>query len=300
MRLDKYLAENREVTRALATKLIESGNCTVNDVIITSKKHIVKLCDEIRLNIPEPQKLDILPESIPLDIRYEDKHVIVINKPQGMVVHPAPGHYSGTLVNALMFHCGESLSGIAGTERVGIVHRIDKNTSGLLVVAKNNTAHISLSEQFKERTIQKEYEAVVHGRVRQSLGQGRGVFTINAPLGRSVHDRKRMCVATANFKGTAREAITHYKALSVYDKFSHIRIKLETGRTHQIRVHMSYVGHSLAGDSVYGDGKPTFLNGQCLHAKRLVFNHPNSGELIEIESELPDYFKEFLRKLQKN
>jgi 23S rRNA pseudouridine1911/1915/1917 synthase len=290
MRLDKYLSEKSGITRTQAAKLIESGACTVNGVEVRAKKHLVSEQDTVALAIPDPEPTDILPENIPVDVRYEDEFVIVVNKPQGMVVHPAAGHYSGTLVNALMYHCetnGGSLSGINGEIRPGIVHRIDKDTSGLLVVAKNDVAHLSLAEQLQNRTMSREYEAVVHGRVKSG-----GV--VNAPIGRSVCDRKKMCVTAKN----SREAVTHYEAVEVYERFTHVRVRLETGRTHQIRVHMAFIGHPIAGDSVYGKPRQKLelsLNGQCLHAKKLAFDHPKSGERIEFESELPNYFVRFLK-----
>ncbi|MCL1788965.1 MAG: RluA family pseudouridine synthase [Oscillospiraceae bacterium] len=286
-RFDKYLSENvAELTRSGAVSLIESGDCTVNGCVV-AKRYAVKPGDVIRLTVPEPVPVDILPEEIPLDVLYEDDWVIVVNKPRGMIVHPAAGRCSGTLVNALMHRCGASLSGINGVIRPGIVHRIDKDTSGLIAVAKNDTAHLSLAEQLKKRTMVREYEAVVHGRVNRESG------SINAPIGRSVSDRKKMCVTTKN----AREAVTDYEVVETYSRFTHIRARLHTGRTHQIRVHMAYIGHSVAGDSVYGNGKPVSLGGQCLHAKRLGFVHPNTNEFMEVESALPAYFKKLLEVL---
>jgi len=291
-RLDKYLSNTEELTRTQAVKLIEAGNCIVNGVVITSKKHIVDAGDIVEVEIPEAELVDVLPEDIPLDVRYEDEDVIVLNKPRGMVVHPAPRHYMGTLVNALMFHCGNSLSGINGIIRPGIVHRIDKDTSGLIIVAKNDNAHLSLAEQLKKHTMTREYEAVVHGQVKNESG------TVDAPIGRSVSDRKKMCITTKN----SRAAITHYEVIARYDKFTHIRLKLETGRTHQIRVHMNYIGHSVAGDMVYGNPKQSskyaFLNGQCLHARKLFFFHPVSGRQVEVACDLPDYFMGFLERIK--
>jgi 23S rRNA pseudouridine1911/1915/1917 synthase len=283
-RIDKFLPQFVEdLTRSRAEKLIDKGYCTVNDVVITCKSHMVQMGDSVTVNVPEVQLYEIVPENIPLDIRYDDDDVIVVNKPKGMVVHPAPGHYSGTLVNALMRHCGDSLSGINGVIRPGIVHRIDKDTSGLLIIAKNDIAHVNLSEQLKEHTISREYEAVVHGRVKTPCG------TVNAPLGRSTADRKKMCVTS---KGS-REAVTHYEVIAEYDKHTHVRLKLETGRTHQIRVHMAYIGHSVLGDAVYGRDK----GGQCLHARKLGFVHPETDKPIQVESELPEYFTELLERL---
>jgi 23S rRNA pseudouridine1911/1915/1917 synthase len=276
------LSENFEVTRSQAVKLIEAGECTVNGSTVNSKKYIVNTADEVVLNIPEAQPCDVLPEDIPLDIRYEDEDVIVVSKPRGMVVHPSVGHYSGTLVNALMFRYRSQLP------RMGIVHRLDKDTSGLLVVAKNERAHLHLSEQLKNRTMLREYEAVVHGRVKADSGE------VNAPVGRSAADRKKMVVTPRN----SREALTYYEVVACYDNFTHVRLRLHTGRTHQIRVHMQYIGHSVAGDSVYGQGKPVSLGGQCLHARRIGFTHPGSGEYTEIDSGLPQYFEEFLESLR--
>jgi 23S rRNA pseudouridine1911/1915/1917 synthase len=297
IRLDKYIIEhNPELTRNKAATLIENGNCTVNGCVV-AKNYKVKDGDDVVLTIPEPQSVDVLPEEIPLDVHYEDEHIIVVNKPQGMIVHPCESSRCGTLVNALMYRCGSALSGINGVFRPGIVHRLDKDTSGLIAVAKSDISHVKLAEQFMNRTVLKEYEAVVRGRVKLNLNE---VGEINAPIGRSVTDRKKMCVTS---KGTSREAVTNYEVIANYNNcrngsfFSHIRLLLETGRTHQIRVHMQYIGHSIAGDSVYGNGKPSSLGGQCLHAKKIGFIHPNSGEYIEIDSELPDYFTEFLKSL---
>lgn len=284
IRLDKFVSEQTEgeITRSAAVKLIEDGNCTVNGKQV-QKNYKLKAGDKIVLEIPEAVDVDILPEDIPLDIVYEDNDLLVVNKPKGMVVHPAPGHYSGTLVNALMFHCKDSLSGINGEIRPGIVHRIDKDTSGLLIVAKNDTAHKSLAAQIKEHSFTREYEAVVNGSIKED-------GTVNAPIGRHKTDRKKMCVTTEN----SREAVTHYFVLENFVDSTHLRLRLETGRTHQIRVHMAYIGHSVAGDEVYGNGKPKSLMGQCLHAKKIGFVHPVTGEYLEFDSELPEYFKKFL------
>ncbi|MCL2633577.1 MAG: RluA family pseudouridine synthase [Oscillospiraceae bacterium] len=283
IRLDKWLSENENISRNAAVALIESGNCTVNGIVITSKKYIVQENDDVILTIPEPEPINILAENIPLDIRYEDEELLIVCKPRGMVVHPAPGHCSGTLVNALMWHYDSQLY------RAGIVHRIDKDTSGLLIIAKTDKSHTALSEQLAEHAILREYEAVVHGNVKQG-----GV--INAPIGRSTSDRKKMCVVLDKNRNS-REAITHYEVVETYGNYSHLRIKLQTGRTHQIRVHMAYRGHPVAGDCTYGNSKPASLNGQCLHAKKLGFTHPKSGEYIEIDSELPEYFTEFLTEI---
>ncbi len=288
-RLDKFISEQTggELTRSAAVKLIEDGNCTVNSKAV-AKNYKLKSGDKILIEIPEAVDVDILPENIPLDIVYEDNDLMIVNKPKGMVVHPAPGHYSGTLVNALMYHCKDSLSGINGEIRPGIVHRIDKDTSGLLIVAKNDTAHKGLAAQIKEHSFTREYEAVVNGSVKED-----GI--VNAPIGRHKTDRKKMCVTTEN----SREAVTHYFVIENFGDSTHLRLRLETGRTHQIRVHMAYIGHSVAGDEVYGNGKPKSLMGQCLHAKKIGFVHPVTGEYLEFDSELPEYFKKFLNGKRK-
>ena len=288
-RLDKFISEQTEgeITRSAAVKLIEDGNCTVNGKAV-QKNYKLKAGDKVVIEITEAVDVDILPENIPLDIVYEDNDLLVVNKPKGMVVHPAPGHYLGTLVNALMYHCKDSLSGINGEIRPGIVHRIDKDTSGLLIVAKNDTAHKGLAAQIKEHSFTREYEAVVNGAVKED-----GV--VNAPIGRHKTDRKKMCVTTEN----SREAVTHYFVIERFADSTHLRLRLETGRTHQIRVHMAYIGHSVAGDEVYGNGKPKSLMGQCLHAKKIGFVHPVTGEYLEFDSELPEYFKKFLNGKQR-
>ena len=287
-RIDKALADmsDGELTRSFAAKLIDDGGCIVNGKAV-AKNYKLKAGDAVSAVIPDPQETDILPENIPLDIVYEDVDLLVVNKPKGMVVHPAHGHYSGTLVNALMYHCGDSLSGINGELRPGIVHRIDMNTSGLLIVAKSDAAHKGLAEQIKAHSFSREYEAVVCGSVKEN-------GTVNAPIGRSKTDRKKMCVTTEN----SREAVTHYSVIENYGNYTHLRLKLETGRTHQIRVHMAYIGHPVAGDDVYGNGKPASLCGQCLHAKHIGFVHPITGEWLEFESELPEYFTKFLKSLR--
>lgn len=287
-RLDKAVAEysDGELTRSFAVKLIEDGACTVNGSAVT-KNYKLKAGDKVCADIPEPKETDILPENIPLDIVYEDADLLVVNKPKGMVVHPAHGHYSGTLVNALMYHCGDSLSGINGELRPGIVHRIDMDTSGLLIVAKSDAAHKGLAEQIKVHSFTREYEAVVCGNIKEN-------GTVNAPIGRSKTDRKKMCVTAEN----GREAVTHYTVIENYVNYAHLRLRLETGRTHQIRVHMAYIGHPVAGDEVYGNGKPASLGGQCLHAKCIGFVHPITGEWLEFESELPEYFTNFLKSLR--
>ena len=253
-----------------------------------AKYYNAKAGERIELLIPPPETMDAKPEDIPLEIVYEDDDLLVVNKPKGMVVHPAPGHSSGTLVNALLYHCGDSLSGINGVIRPGIVHRIDKDTSGLLIVAKNDTAHAHLAQQIKEHSFTRIYEAVVYGNVKEDSG------TVDAPIGRHPTDRKRMCVTEKN----SRNAVTHYEVLARYPGFTHLRLKLETGRTHQIRVHMAYLGHPVAGDPVYGVKKViTSLGGQCLHARVIGFVHPTTGEYLEFTSELPAYFTTFLKKL---
>lgn len=286
-RLDKLISEQTELTRSAAARLIEQGMVTVNGAP-AQKKTVPENGAAVVITLPEPQPCDILPENIPLEIVYEDSDLLVVNKPKGMVVHPAAGHYSGTLVNALMYHCGSSLSGINGEIRPGIVHRIDKDTSGLLMVAKNDAAHLGLSKQIKAHSFLREYEAVAVGAVKED-----GV--VNAPIGRHKTDRKKMCVTTEN----SREAVTHYFVLERFAGYTHLRLRLETGRTHQIRVHMAYIGHALAGDEVYGNGKPKWLGGQCLHARKLGFVHPRTGEYMEFDSGLPDYFTKYLNELAK-
>lgn len=286
-RIDTFIAENTDISRSRAVKLIESGDITLNGNIV-NKKASVKIGDKIEITLPDAVPLEAKAEEIPLDILYEDNDLLVVNKPKGMVVHPAAGNYEGTLVNALLSHCGDSLSGIGGVMRPGILHRIDKNTSGLLMVAKNDNSHQHLAAQIKEHSFVREYEAVVYGNIKNDEG------TINAPIGRHPVHRKKMAVTDKNSK----EAVTHYKVIKRYNGFTHIRCILETGRTHQIRVHMSYLGHAIAGDDVYGPKKVIKeLDGQCLHAKKLGFIHPD-GRYLEFESDLPDYFEKFLSKLE--
>lgn len=290
MRLDKFLSVRvEELTRSAAERLAEQGQVSSGGKTL-DKKYRLRAGDAIEVILPEPVGLDILPEAIPLDIRYEDADLLVVNKPKGMVVHPAAGHAGGTLVNALLAHCGDSLSGINGVIRPGIVHRIDKDTSGLLIVAKNDFAHQRLAEQIKEHSFTRMYEAMVHGNLKEDTG------TVDAPIGRHPTDRKRMAVTEKN----SRHAVTHFEVLARYKGFTHVRLKLETGRTHQIRVHMAYIGHPVAGDPVYGPKKPVpNLDGQCLHARVIGFVHPRTGEYLEITSELPPYFTAFLEKLKK-
>lgn len=287
LRLDSFLAENLpELSRSGAQKLMESGDVLVNGKAV-KKNYKTRMGDEIEVSLPEPQVVDIQPEDIPLDIRYEDEDVIVINKPKGLVVHPAPGHWSGTLVNALMYHCKDSLSGINGELRPGIVHRIDMDTSGLVIVAKNDFAHAALAEQLKDHSLSRIYEAVVVGNIRADSG------TIDAPIGRHPVDRKKMAVTEKN----SRPAVTHFEVLERYQGYTHLKLRLETGRTHQIRVHLSWQNHPIVGDHVYGRGKELGLNTQCLHARQLTFRHPRTGESITVESELPEYFEQVLKKL---
>ncbi|MBR5273546.1 MAG: RluA family pseudouridine synthase [Clostridia bacterium] len=287
-RVDKILALQIEgMTRSAIQGLLENGNVTINGNKC-SKNTKTSIGDVVEVILPPVRALDVEAQNIPIDIVYEDSDLLVVNKPKGMVVHPAAGNYDGTLVNALMYHCGDSLSGINGVLRPGIVHRIDKDTSGLLIVAKNDCAHQGLAEQIKEHSFLREYEAVVYGKIKDDFG------TVDAPIGRHHTDRKKMCVTTKN----SRNAVTHYEVLGRYNGFTHLKLKLETGRTHQIRVHMAHIGHPVAGDSVYGPKKViTSLNGQCLHARVIGFVHPVSGEYLNFKSDLPDYFVKFLDNL---
>ncbi len=294
MRLDTYLGQVSELSRSAAARLIESGAVLVSGATV-SKKYLIREGDRIELTLPEPEDYELSPEDIPLDIVYEDDDIIVINKPSGMVVHPAPGNYSGTLVNALLYHCKGSLSGIGGLRRPGIVHRIDKDTSGLLVVAKCDFAHAKLSAELAYHGIEREYRALVVGGFRDGAGK------VDLPIGRHPKDRKKMAVLTAP-GAIARPAVTHYEVLQSFGGISYLALRLETGRTHQIRVHMSHLGHPLLGDEVYGGGKTQFekrhsalLSGQALHAARLSLTHPRSGERMSFECPLP---KEFARLLE--
>lgn len=287
LRTDKWLSSlDLELTRTVIQNLMENGEILVNNKII-SKNYKQKTNDKIKITIPEPIVLNTEPENIPLDIIYEDKSLLVVNKPKGMVVHPAPGNYSGTLVNALLYHCGDSLSGINGIIRPGIVHRIDKNTSGLLIVAKTDNAHKALAEQIKAHSFTREYECIACGKFKNISD------TINAPIGRNPNDRKKMCVTEKNSKN----AVTHYEIIEQFEKYAYLKCVLETGRTHQIRVHLSYIGHSVLGDEVYGK-EFKGIQGQCLHAKKIGFIHPETEKYMEFNSELPEYFKEILRKVK--
>ncbi len=287
-RIDALLARNVEnLSRSAAQRLLEQGDVRVNGGVV-KKNYKSSVGDEISLTLPEPENVEILPQNIPLDVVFEDEDVIVVNKPRGMVVHPAPGHSDGTLVNALLYHCGDSLSGIGGEKRPGIVHRIDMDTSGLLIVAKNDFAHQFLSAQLSDHSLSRVYEAIVYGRIREDEG------TVNAPIGRHPIDRKRMAIVARG----GREAITHYEVIARYNGFTHIRCRLETGRTHQIRVHMEKIGHPILGDMVYGRKRAEKgLEGQCLHARELRFIHPRTEEPVHLHTELPEYFREVLSKL---
>nr|WP_251576022.1 RluA family pseudouridine synthase [Limosilactobacillus agrestimuris] len=285
-RIDKELAHHlTDISRSQLQKWIEDGNVTVNGATV-KPKYKLAVGDEVIVQPEKPQKIDLEPEDIPLDIVYEDDDVIVVNKPQGMVVHPAPGHPNHTLVNALLYH--SPLSTINGEFRPGIVHRIDKDTSGLLMVAKNDRAHRSLAAQLKAKTNQREYVALVHGVIKEDRG------TIDAPLGRSKKDRKRQAVVE-----DGRHAVTHFKVLERFAHYTLVSCQLETGRTHQIRVHMKYIGHPLAGDPLYGPRKTLPGNGQYLHARLLGFKHPRTGEQMTFTSELPDYFQKMIDHLEK-
>lgn len=286
LRLDVFIAGKMDdKSRAYIQNLIKEGNVVIFGKVKKSN-YKLKLNDVVEFSIPDNEKLDVEPENIPLDVLYEDKDVIVVNKPQGMVVHPAPGNYTGTLVNALLYHCTD-LSGINGVLRPGIVHRIDKDTSGILVVAKNDAAHNSLAAQLKEHSMNRVYNALVEGVIKEESG------TVDKPIGRHPVDRIKMAVVK-----DGRHAVTHYNVLERYANNTLIECKLETGRTHQIRVHMAYIGHPIVGDPVYGYKKQKFnLQGQMLHARKLGFIHPSTGKYIEFSSELPDYFKKILKLL---
>ena len=289
-RIDRYLSEEMEDrSRSYIQKLIKDQYVIVNQKPVKANYRL-SLGDMVEITLPEAKEPDIIPENIPLEILYEDQDIIIVNKPKQMVVHPAPGHYSGTLVNALMYHCGQELSGINGTMRPGIVHRIDMDTTGSLIVCKNDMAHQSLSDQLKVHSIKRVYVAIVHGNIKEDNG------TVNFPIGRHPTERKKMSIHTKN----GRNAITHYKVLERFGEYTYIQCALETGRTHQIRVHLASIGHPLVGDQVYGPRKCPFpkLQGQTLHAKTLGIIHPRTGEYLEINAPLPDYFIELLDRLR--
>lgn len=285
-RIDVFVSESCEITRNAAQKLVEGENVLVCGKKV-AKNYKLRAGDIVDVTIPPPEELSAIPQNIPIDIVYEDDCLLVVNKPKGMVVHPAAGNPDGTLVNALMYHCAGRLSGINGIIRPGIVHRIDKNTSGLLMVAKTDEAHNFLAQQIKEHSFKREYAAVVCGRFKEPSG------TIDAPIGRHPVDRKKMCVTEKNSKN----AVTHYFTSEEFSKYSLMQFRLETGRTHQIRVHCAHMGHPILGDDVYGKPIKDF-EGQCLHAKKLGFVHPKTGELMEFDSPLPEYFEKILKKLR--
>lgn len=287
-RIDKWLTEQDEIdiTRSAVAKLIEQGNVLVNSKV-ARKNFKLSLGDVVVIEIPDPVDLNVEPQDIPIDIVYEDEDFLIVNKPQGMVVHPAAGNPDGTLVNALLFKCKGKLSSINGVIRPGIVHRIDKNTSGLLIVAKNDFAHNVISEQIKAHSFTREYMAVCVGRFKDKSG------TVDAPIGRDKNDRKRMCVTQTNSKN----AVTHYEVVDEFNNCSLVKLKLETGRTHQIRVHMSYLGHPVFGDDVYGKADKR-CKGQTLHAKKIGLVHPTTSEYIEFDSELPEYFEKIIKSLR--
>ena len=288
-RLDAFLASSLDgLTRSQATQLIESGEVAVNGRAV-SKSYKLAGGEDIAVTLPEPEPVEAVPQDIPLDVVYEDADVIVVNKPSGMVVHPAPGHPDGTLVNALLYHCAGTLSGIGGALRPGIVHRIDRDTSGLIIAAKNDAAHQYLSAQLADHTLARTYECIVVGKLREDRG------TVDAPIARHPADRKRMAVVAGG-----REAVTHWEVIARYPGYTHVRCRLETGRTHQIRVHMAYIGHPILGDTVYGAKKEVpGLTGQCLHAVGLRFLHPRTHEVVELSCPLPEEFTRMLQKIRK-
>ena len=288
-RLDAFLASSLDgLTRSQATRLIESGEVAVNGRAV-SKSYKLAGGEDIAVTLPEPEPVEAVPQDIPLDVVYEDADVIVVNKPSGMVVHPAPGHPDGTLVNALLYHCVGTLSGIGGALRPGIVHRIDRDTSGLIIAAKNDAAHQYLSAQLADHTLARTYECIVVGKLREDRG------TVDAPIARHPTDRKRMAVVAGG-----REAVTHWEVIARYPGYTHVRCRLETGRTHQIRVHMAYIGHPILGDTVYGAKKEVpGLTGQCLHAVGLRFLHPRTHEVVELSCPLPEEFTRMLQKIRK-
>ena len=288
-RLDAFLASSLDgLTRSQATRLIESGEVAVDGKPV-SKSYKLAGGEDIAVTLPEPEPVEAVPQDIPLDVVYEDADVIVVNKPSGMVVHPAPGHPDGTLVNALLYHCAGTLSGVGGALRPGIVHRIDRDTSGLIIAAKNDAAHQYLSAQLADHTLARTYECIVVGALREDRG------TVDAPIARHPTDRKRMAVVAGG-----REAVTHWEVIARYPGYTHVRCRLETGRTHQIRVHMAYIGHPILGDTVYGAKKEVpGLTGQCLHAVGLRFLHPRTHEVVELSCPLPDEFTRMLQKIRK-
>lgn len=287
-RLDKFIADNSDISRSYAAKLCEDGLVSCGEKHL-AKKYKITGKEEIVIEVPTPTELSIDAEDIPLDIVYEDSDVIVVNKPQGLCVHPAVGNENGTLVNGLMYHCGGELSAINGVIRPGIVHRIDKDTSGLLIVAKNNEAHLKLSQQLKDRKAMRKYVALINGNIKEDSG------TVNKPIGRNPVDRKKMAVVYGG-----REAVTHFNVLERFGKYTLVECILETGRTHQIRVHMASIGHSIVGDALYGIKKEKFnLNGQLLHAKTIGFVHPKTGEMMEFTSEIPQHFETVLENLRQ-
>ena len=287
VRLDAFLSADGALTRSQAARLIAEGRVRVNGKP-AAKSARLSGGETVTVDVPQPRETALPPQDIPLDVVYEDDDVIVVNKPSGLVVHPAPGHPDGTLVNALLYHCGDSLSGIGGEKRPGIVHRIDRDTSGLIIAAKNDAAHLALSAQLKDHSLSRTYECLVTGNMKQDSG------TVDAPIGRSSADRKKMAVVP-----TGRRAVTHWEVVARYPGVTHLRCRLETGRTHQIRVHMAYIGHPILGDTVYGAKKPVpGLTGQCLHATGLRFVHPRTGEPVELHCPLPPEFTAMLQKLQ--
>ena len=285
-RLDSFLSRREALPRSAAARLLAEG-CVTCDGVVPGKSYRIAGGEELCVTLPEAEEPEAVPQDIPLDVVYEDEDVIVVNKPVGMVVHPAPGHPDGTLVNALLHHCAGSLSGIGGQLRPGIVHRIDRDTSGLIIAAKNDAAHLALSAQLSDHTLARTYECLVMGNLRQDSG------TVDAPIGRHPSDRKKMAVEPRN----GRRAVTHWEVIARYNGVTHVRCRLETGRTHQIRVHMAYIGHPILGDTVYGNKKPVpGLQGQCLHAVGLKFIHPRTGELVELTCGLPEEFEKQLKK----
>lgn len=289
-RTDAFLARSvSDLTRSAAQRLLETGAVTLCGHPV-KKNYKTTPGDTLEVVLPDPEPVDVIPQNIPLDVVYEDEDVIVVNKPVGLVVHPAPGHPDGTLVNALLHHCGDSLSGINGELRPGIVHRIDRDTSGLIIAAKNDRAHLALAAQLQDHSLARVYEAVALGNLREDSG------TVCAPIGRHPVDRKKMAIDPRN----GRDAVTHWSVLARYPGYTHVECRLETGRTHQIRVHLASIGHPLLGDVVYGNKKPwPGLAGQCLHARKLKFIHPSTGEPVELECPLPGWFQKVLRQLEK-